>query len=78
MESLWQKNVNEILEDKKILDKECTAEVCIIGGGITGISTAYNLSKVGKKVIILEREELANKATGNTTAKVTSQHRIIL
>ena len=50
----------------------------LYGGGITGISVAYALSKEGKKVILLEREKLADKATGNTTAKITSQHRVIL
>lgn len=42
------------------------------------MSTAYYLSKEGKKVVILERDRLADKATGGTTAKITSQHRAIL
>ena len=74
MESLWKKTENEILENSKQLIEEKQADVCIIGGGITGISTGYYLSKYGKKVIILEREKLANKTTGNTTGKITSQH----
>lgn len=78
MESLWKKTQQEILVDKKELIEEKKADVCIIGGGITGISTAYCLSKEGKKVVILERDELADKATGNTTAKITSQHRTFL
>lgn len=78
MESLWKKTENQILENHKTLNKECKADVCIIGGGITGISTAYYLSKQGRKVVILERDYLAERATGNTTAKITSQHRTIL
>lgn len=74
MESLWQKTEKRLLENSKELDKEIQTEVCIIGGGITGISTAYYLQNEGRKCVILEREELANKATGNTTAKITSQH----
>ena len=74
MESLWKKTENMILEDVKELDKEIETEVCIIGGGITGISIAYELSKQGKKIVILERDSLADKTTGNTTAKITSQH----
>ena len=57
---------------------KCTSsihcDVCIIGGGITGIVCAYYLSKAGKHVILLEQDELAYKTTGNTTAKITSQH----
>jgi len=49
-----------------------------LDGGITGISIAYYLSKEGKNVVILERENLADKATAGTTAKITSQHRLIL
>lgn len=63
MESLWKKTENIILEAGKELDKEIETEVCIIGGGITGITTAYELSKRGKKTVILERENLADKAT---------------
>ncbi len=74
MESLWKKTENQLLGNHKTLDKECKTDVCIIGGGITGISTAYYLSKEGRKVVILERKNLAERATGNTTAKITSQH----
>lgn len=74
MESLWKKTEKEILEKKNVLTKEIKTDTCIIGGGITGITTAYYLSKNGIKTVILERGELANRATGGTTAKITSQH----
>lgn len=74
MESLWKKTEREILEKHHKLQKDIETEICIIGGGITGIQVAYYLSKAGKKVIILESEKLAEKTTGNTTAKITSQH----
>lgn len=77
MESLWQNTQGEIIEQKE-LNREIEAQVCIVGGGITGTSVAYELSKAGEKVVILERDTLANKTTGNTTAKITSQHRLIL
>lgn len=76
MESLWKKTENELIENSKTLEGDIQTEVCIIGGGITGISTAYELTKQGKKVVILDRRSLADKATGNTTAKITSQHGI--
>ena len=57
MESLWQKTEKRLLENAKELDKEIQTEVCIIGGGITGISTAYYLQKQGRKCVILERDE---------------------
>ncbi len=74
MESLWIKTEKELLENSKKLEGTIESDVCIIGGGITGITTAYYLSKAGKKVVLLEREKLSMRTTGNTTAKITSQH----
>ena len=74
MESLWIKTTKELIENSRKLEENIEKEVCIIGGGITGITTAYYLSKAGKNVVILERDKLAYNATGNTTAKITSQH----
>jgi len=63
MESLWKKTEKTLMQETKELEEEIETEVCIIGGGITGISTAYELSKNGKNVVILERENLADKAS---------------
>jgi glycine/D-amino acid oxidase-like deaminating enzyme len=41
-----------------------TTEILIIGGGITGTSTAYFLSQAGHEVTLLERGELASEASG--------------
>lgn len=57
-----------------MLKQNRNADVCIIGGGITGITLAYYLTKNGKKVILLERDGIGSKTTGNTTGKITSGH----
>ncbi len=75
MNSLWLKE-NKI-ENFSTLDKNIESEICIIGGGIFGISTAYYLSKYGYKVVLVERDKIASKVTGHTTAKITSQHGLI-
>jgi len=41
-----------------------TTEIMIIGGGITGTSTAYFLTQAGHEVTLLERSELASEASG--------------
>ncbi len=41
-----------------------TTEILIIGGGITGTSTAYFLTQAGHEVTVLERSELASEASG--------------
>ncbi|MEM7335271.1 MAG: FAD-dependent oxidoreductase [Chloroflexota bacterium] len=48
------------------LTNDDTADLCIIGGGYTGISTAYHFSEryPEKRVVILEAKALANGASG--------------
>lgn len=51
-----------------------SSDVCIIGGGITGLSLAYLLAKHGVDVCLLERDTICSGVTANTTGKLTSQH----
>ena len=75
MNSLW---LNEKAKEKfPKLEKDLETQVCIIGAGIFGISTAYYLTQKGYNVTILERYKIANRVTGHTTAKITSQHGLI-
>ena len=62
------------LNKYKSLDQNLECDVCVIGGGITGISCAYYLSKNNLKTVVLEKDKIASKTTGHTTAKITSQH----
>lgn len=52
-------------------------DVCVVAGGITGITTAYQLAQEGLKVILIDADQILNGTTGHTTAKVTSQHGLI-
>ena len=49
-------------------------DIIVIGGGMTGILTAYFLQSRGRKVTVLEAGRIAGGQTGRTTAKLTSQH----
>lgn len=46
-------------------------EVLVIGGGIAGVSTAYNLLLSGKRVILVEDGFIGSGETGRTTAHLT-------
>ncbi|MEK3886792.1 FAD-dependent oxidoreductase [Bacillus sp. FSL K6-3431] len=74
-ESYWINSTK--LESFPQLEKDITVDVAIIGGGITGITTAYNLIKEGFHVAVLEASSVLNGTTGHTTAKVTAQHGLI-
>ncbi|MFC0272371.1 FAD-dependent oxidoreductase [Metabacillus herbersteinensis] len=59
------------------LSHDTEVDVCIVGGGITGLTTAYLLVKEGVKVALLEADRILNGTTGHTTAKITAQHGLI-
>ena len=52
------------------LSGEVTADVAIVGGGITGITAAYILATAGKSVVLVEKGRLAMSETGHTTAHI--------
>lgn len=56
------------------LSGEMAADVCVVGGGITGLMCAFELAELGRSVVVLEGDRIAASVTGFTTAKLTSQH----
>jgi len=46
------------------------ADIIIVGGGIIGCSSAYYLSKLGKKVLVIEREDVTRGSAGATDGVV--------
>lgn len=78
MKSYWIKSVEE--KDKikfGTLEENIKTDICIIGGGLTGLSTAYNLSKYKIRTVLIEKDEIYKQTSGNSTAKITSQHGLI-
>ena len=53
------------------LDRDLNVDVCVIGGGITGITAALLLERDGASVAVLERGLVSGGATGFTTAKTS-------
>lgn len=75
MESIWQKGVQ--LPPFPKLNGDISTDVLIIGGGITGILTAYFLKQNGVDCILVEKHRICSGTTGHTTAKITYQHGLI-
>lgn len=46
-------------------------EVVIVGGGVTGLSTAVRLAQLGIEPIVIEARRIGSGTTGRTTAKVS-------
>ncbi len=47
------------------------ADVCIVGGGLTGIVTAYMLAESRTRVVLIDKGHIGNGATGATTGFLT-------
>jgi glycine/D-amino acid oxidase-like deaminating enzyme/nitrite reductase/ring-hydroxylating ferredoxin subunit len=54
------------------LSEDIDVDICIIGGGLAGLTTAYLLQNEGRKVCVLEGFEIGSGQTGRTTAHFTS------
>src|SRR6476660_56928 len=54
--------------DAEVLDGFHECDVAVIGSGIAGISTAYELSKRGKSVIVIDRGRICGGMTSRTSA----------
>ena len=51
---------------RETLEGETTADVCVVGGGIAGCSTALHLAERGFKVVLLEGRRIAWGASGRS------------
>ncbi|MGC3000749.1 FAD-dependent oxidoreductase [Streptomyces sp. G35A] len=59
------------------LTDDLEVEVAVIGGGIAGLCTAWELARAGRSVAVLEAGRIAAGVTGHTTAKVSALHTLI-
>ena len=75
MSSLWIETTKDEIQTSSLIKDEKT-EICVIGAGLFGLTTAYYLSKYGKKVIVIDKDKIGEKVSGNTTGKITSQHEL--
>lgn len=64
--SLWQASTT--IPIFPTLENDSETDVCVIGAGIAGLTTAYLLSKQGKKVLLIEARNIGAGETGRTTA----------
>lgn len=72
MESIWSKTYTR--KQRPALEEDIEADAAVIGGGMAGILTAWYLERAGVRTVVLEAEQIGGGQTGNTTAKITSQH----
>lgn len=67
-EALWKRPATKRFSAPKHAEK---FDVVVIGGGITGLTSAYLLKQAGKKVAVVERDRIGSGDTGYTSAHLT-------
>ena len=54
------------------LKENIKADVCVVGAGIAGMTTAYLLASEGTKVVVLDDGPIGGGMTGRTTAHLVN------
>src|SRR5688572_30964154 len=55
------------------LGGDARCDVVVIGSGIAGLSTAYELARFGRSVIVIDRGAIGGGMTARTTAHLASE-----
>lgn len=68
--SVWMRTAN--VPEHEQLTSDAQADVVIVGAGIAGLTTAYLLTKEGKRVVVLDDGPIAGGETCRTTAHLVN------
>src|SRR4051812_25637659 len=68
--SVWMESVETPV--RPMLRQDTLADVCVIGAGISGLTTAYLLACEGKATVILDDGPVAGGETSGTTAHLVN------
>jgi glycine/D-amino acid oxidase-like deaminating enzyme/nitrite reductase/ring-hydroxylating ferredoxin subunit len=72
LSSLWLDTAERV--PRAPLEEDVRVDVCVVGAGISGLSAAFELSRQGASVAVLEARHVAAGASGYNTAKLSSLH----
>ena len=72
--SLWMaRSGHDPIFEADRLAADAKGEVVVVGAGIAGLSTAYELAREGRSVILIDRGQLAGGMTARTSAHLASE-----
>ena len=73
LKSPW---VSQLVRARPIymLETDLVADICIIGGGVSGIMSAYQILKnTNRSVVVVEAHEIGHGATGHNAGQLVSE-----
>ena len=68
--SVWMGTVE--VPSRPALAKDITTDVCVVGAGIAGLTTAYLLADEGRSIVVLDDGPIAGGETSRTTAHLVN------
>ncbi|HXD32221.1 MAG TPA: FAD-dependent oxidoreductase [Pyrinomonadaceae bacterium] len=68
--SIWAATVQ--IPSRPKLEQDTSANVCVVGAGIAGMTTAYLLAQAGKSVVVVDDGSIGGGMTGRTTAHLVT------
>ena len=72
----WYAATSDLLPAFDELSESQSADVCVIGAGYTGLSTALHLAEAGYTVIVLEAHRIGFGASGRNGGQIASGQRV--
>lgn len=70
-ESLWHAG-ESLAAHPPFEGQSATADVAVVGAGITGLSAALLLAEAGKRVVVVEARQIGSGVTGRSSAHLTA------
>src|SRR5258706_4969979 len=67
--SIWM-DTGQVPKETSLTEKK-RGDVCVVGAGIAGMTTAYLLAREGKSVVVLDDGPIAGGQTRRTTAHLS-------
>ena len=58
--------------ERKALSENLSPDICVVGAGIAGMTTAYLLAREGESVVVLDDGAIGGGMTGRTTAHLVN------
>src|SRR3979411_3314094 len=68
--SIWMATAE--ISSRRTLTQDIAADVCVVGAGIAGLTTAYLLAIEGRSVVVLDDGAIASGETSRTTAHLAT------